>query len=216
MHLKILCSVIVIAGLYLAASVFDGANAAQRSLDLARQSLGVPPGEMRGRILSAAQNSVNKAWSRPMRWHSGAAEAASWSLFLDAANSNDPNLNASVAAASNAVTMSPVQPASWMRLALLDLSGVPNAYCKASRCLQFSWRAAPLMEANFACDRLRIANLSGDTFEIDDARLEWYAAVRPLPQAMNECLEFLPRQVVFRSVLNRHIYQAASRRLSGH
>lgn len=205
MLLRLGCLLVAVAaGLY-AGFIADGASAARQALRLTEHAQSSElPVAVRLSLLRSARNKLAAAWSRPLAWHAGALEVNSGGAFLESQLARSAPLERlSAQSAARSVRLSPIQPAAWFRLALLDRLGVRNGQCEAATCLANSWRSGSVVDAQLACDRLQLARLTGVALEVRDRRIAWYAAARPPRRDIVSCLGAFPRESIFYALLKQ-------------
>jgi hypothetical protein len=197
--LRFLLIALGIAGVALCAMVFEAASATGKARELLTASAATVELPQRRAILTEAVARVNESWAQPTLWHAGAAEAASavYAAQAGVENGDQVFLQRSVTAAARAVSLSPVQPRAWTRLAAFAQIGLPNVPCSVEQCLNMSWRAGPQTDTQTSCTRLRIAQAQGLLTGPDDERILWYlhSGVTPLEAA--RCLDFISSADLF-------------------
>jgi hypothetical protein len=193
----------VFAGLLIGALVFE---AAART-EIAREAIAAAPSlagsPQHDEVLARAVQQLETSWAQPARWHAGAANALSalYALQAEAAGGDRELFAKSVAAAVTSVRLAPVQPLTWTRLAAFAQMGLADVPCSVEHCLDMSWRAARMIDPRNACTRLRIAHAEGLLTGPDDVRIRWYAQSGASAQEIAHCLDFMPREPLFRSLL---------------
>lgn len=179
------------------AIVFEAASATSLAIDAAAKARDSESAVVRERLLVRGQTLITESWVRPVLWHAGAAEALSGIYFLRAQETNDAALfQQSVASASQAIRLGPVQPHAWTRLALLAEAGHPNAVCDVDVCLAQSWATARMIDPETACARLQLAHRRGQ-LRADDSRIDDYLRSGVSRRAASACLSFLPGDQLF-------------------
>lgn len=170
------------------------ANVAARAADPAQ----------RRALLAHARRSLDESWAQPTRWHAGAVESRSWILALGAGGAgHDATLmELSREAAAHGVSIAPIQPTAWARLAVFGAAGRPSSICDVPTCLERSWRAAPMAELDTACARIRLANRL-TPIRADDPRIAWFVGNLFDPPTTANCLDFLPAPDLMRLLLER-------------
>jgi hypothetical protein len=155
-------------------------------------------------MLTRAAAEVEQSWARPAEWHAGAAEALSavYALKAEAAGGDRELFARSIAAAKRAVSLAPVQPQTWARLAAFAQMGLPDVPCSVAQCLDMSWRSARMTDPQTACIRLRIAHAEGLLTGPDDPRVVWYVQSGVGPAEIARCLDFMPTEALFRHMLD--------------
>jgi hypothetical protein len=145
------------------------------------------------------------SWAHPLAWHAGANEAMSFVAAAIAAQTRDRAFDRlAVTAATRCVELSPIQPASWARLAAFAQVGRPVEKCAAGLCLEHSWRAAQIADPEIECARMRIAYRMG-RLPPDDPHFDTLDRSVLLTRDFARCLAFLPRQQLFQVLLKRAI-----------
>lgn len=183
-----------------AAIVFEAASATSLALDAAAKARDSESTVVRQRLLLRGQTLVAESWARPALWHAGAAEALSGIYFLQAQETHDAALfQQSVASASQAVRLGPVQPHAWTRLALLAEAGHPNTVCNIDACLAQSWATARMIDPETACMRLHLAHRRGQ-LHADDPRIDDYLRSGVSRRMASACLSFLPGDQLFNAL----------------
>jgi hypothetical protein len=188
-----------------AAIVFEAASQTRIALEREEAAASTDSPEVRDRILQAGITGLEASWARPLTWHAGANEALS-AIYAryGAARNGDPALyDASIAAASRAVALSPVQPHAWARLAAFAAMGRPHVPCSVRQCLERSWESSKMVDAETACARLRIAHDAHLLNEPKDERIAWYLGSNATNEQVGRCLSFLNPTDLFRLLLDR-------------
>ena len=195
---------LVFSALALSAVAFEAAEKTEIAIDLIRASHAMEPPSLRAQVLAQAADQIEASWAQPAQWHAGAAETLSaiYALQGEAAHGDNALYAKSIAAASHAVALAPVQPQAWARLAAFAQMGLPGVPCSVATCLDMSWRSARMTDPETACIRLRIAHAEGLLIDPNDARIAWYVRSGVAPQEMAQCLDFLPTNTVFRLLIN--------------
>lgn len=190
------------AAMFASAAVFEAATQTQAAVDVAQAALRTPSSQLRERILAGAAARLQSSWARPVEWNADAAEALSavQAMRGNAAGGDAALYAESMRWAARAVQLSPAQPRAWARLAEFSLMNVPGAPCAVDECLARSWAAAPLVDAEFDCARLRIANAAG-VLDRSSERIAWYLRSGITPDDAVRCLSFLPRSEVLQLML---------------
>lgn len=184
------------ACVYDAASANDEANA----LGLAAAHTSAPAAARA--MLANGQRRLANAWSKPLLWHAGALETASWLSALEARLTKDPAaLQQSADLARQSVARAPVQPIAWMRLAALAGAGARIRLCAPQSCLARSWASAPMLPAALACDRLTIADQARMRMGSAGFPVRAYLAARPAPRDAARCLSFLEAPDLFAALM---------------
>lgn len=201
--LRFVLLLVLFAALTLSALVFEAASKTRIALDQIAASHAMD-GPLRQQILAQAAAGIEESWARPAEWHAGAADALSaiYAFQAEAAGGDRELFARSIAAASRAVALAPLQPHAWTRLAAFAQMGLPDVPCSVAECLDMSWRAARMTDPRTACIRLRIAHAEGLLAGPDDIRIAWYAQSGAGPTEIAQCLDFLPTRDVFRQLLD--------------
>lgn len=186
-----------------AALAFDAASTTRQALALGAVARDAADENARARAYAHARDVLAQAWSQPLLWHAGAIEAASWIAALQAQSPANRSAHEaeSARAAARGLRLSPVQPIAWARMAALG----PDAHslCAPDVCLDRSWRAAKMLDADSACARVRVAQSVGALDAVDsDPRALWFAMAAS-PEQTTECVAFAPRDAVFRLLIER-------------
>jgi hypothetical protein len=160
---------------------------------------------MRDEVLARAADQIERSWAQPAQWHAGASEVLSavYALQAEAAGGDRALFAKSIAAATRAVSLSPVQPHTWTRLAAFAQMGLPDVPCSVATCLDMSWRSARMIDPQTGCIRLRIAHAEGLLTGPADERITWYVRSGASPAEIAACLDFLPTDALFRLLLER-------------
>lgn len=192
------------------AIVVDATSSVEAANHLAQTALETPSSQGALTILDNARLMLTDAWSEPLRWHSGALETKSWieALIAEERHEDRNSLAASARAAEQAIALSPVQPQAWLRLALLQRAGAATRFCRPAQCLLRSWSAQPMADQAMACARLKAAHFYGVAFSPHDERLDWFAAARPPPPRIGDCLAGYSSEQVFFALMQRQKWQA--------
>jgi hypothetical protein len=186
------------AGLALSAAVFDAAAAARTAMELNEAARQASAARAKDRFLTRAEQALQGRWSAPTWWHAGAIEALSWNKALRAELSRSPaRWRESGAALERGLSLAPVQPKGWYRLAAIRRAGIGRALCDARVCLERSWKASPAADADFACARLNLAHALGVRLRRDDPRVRAFIDIAPDRATLARCLSFLPAEDLF-------------------
>ena len=198
------------AGFALAAAafalfVFEAASKTGIAYVAANTAARAQAPETRTALLGETRALLETSWARPTRWHAGAVEALSWIQALEAsAAGHDRTLTArSAEAAAFGVSIAPIQPTAWARLAALGAAGYQVGVCDVATCLERSWMAARMTDFSTACTRIRLANRLSP-LQADDPRLTWFAHNMFAAREMADCLGFLPPPVLMRLLVERN------------
>lgn len=199
---KAVLLVLFAAAMFACAAVFETTTQTQAAVDVAQAAQHTPSSQLRERILAGAATRLQSSWARPAEWNADAAEALSavQALRGNAAGGDAALYAESMRWAARAVQLSPAQPRAWARLAEFSLMNVPGAPCAVEECLARSWAAAPLVDAEFDCARLRIANAAG-ALDRSRERIVWYLRSDISSEDALACLSFLPRSEVLQLML---------------
>lgn len=214
--LRFLVILPVLGALVLSLAAFEGAAQAENAFAVLEASLALDP-PLREPALARATARVEQSWARPMLWNARTAEALSAIYALRAETSGDSALLAeSVRAARRAVRLSPVQPRTWTRLAKLALVGAPGVPCTVEECLRISWLAAPLVDPETDCIRIRLwveARLPIDSIRphIRNLALSNYQRVGTGVDGLERCLSFLAPSERFQYLTMARAQQNAPR-----
>ncbi|MDX2236142.1 MAG: hypothetical protein NW203_01125 [Hyphomonadaceae bacterium] len=184
-----------------AALAFDAASATRQALALGAVARDADEQDAQALAYGHARAVLAHAWSQPLVWHAGAIEAASWIAALQAqADANRAAHQAeSARAAARGLRLSPVQPIAWARMAALGPAA--QSFCAPDVCLDRSWRAAKMLDAESACARVRVAHGLGALDAVDaDPRALWFAMAAS-PEQTTACVAFAPRDAVFRLLI---------------
>jgi hypothetical protein len=204
MLLKLLVLAIIAPMLWAAFFVFDAASNTSLALGLATSARATQSAVIREHLLNSAENALENAWSQPAAWHAGASEALSGIYFYRGAAANDPALlDRSVKWAEKTVTLAPVQPHAWARLAALSEAGHRNPLCDVRGCLDNSWMTGPMIDPETACERLQLAHQQGLLLD-NDPRIESYVRSGVQSRQAAQCLaSFMSSDQLFRALLLR-------------
>jgi hypothetical protein len=185
---------ILAAALFACAVVFETAMQTQAAVEVAAAAQRTSSSQLQQRILSSAATRLQSSWARPALWNADAAEALSalYALHGNAVGGDAALYTESMRWAAQATQLEPAQPRSWARLAELSLMNLPASPCTTGQCLARSWAAAPLVDAEFDCARLRIAHRGG-ALEPMSERVIWYLQSGVGSDDAAACLSFLPR-----------------------
>jgi hypothetical protein len=193
----------LIGGLTVSALVFEAASKTAIAQAAIRAAPSLEGMDSRDETLARAVQDMETSWAEPAEWHAGAADALSalYALQAEAAGGDRALYAKSIAAASRAVTLAPVQPHAWTRLAAFAQMGLPDVPCSVGECLDMSWRAARMTDPQTACARLRIAHAEGLLTDPNDLRIKWYVQSGAPPTEIARCLDFLSSEPLFQSLL---------------
>jgi len=188
-----------------AAVISEAAGVTDRALKRAHAGVNTLQGDMIAEELNSATAMLETSWARPLRWHAGAIEAQSWIHTQRAIVDSDPAetrrfLNAGAHEAIRGVARAPVQPAAWARLAGLADAGADQTLCTVRECLNHSWRAARMAQAEVACSRLQIAYTNG-LLRQNDVRIQWVARADYWGAVMRRCVAFMRPGDMFRALM---------------
>ncbi len=188
---------LIVALASLCALVFEASTRTAIALTLIERAAISPSPTVRTQILAQAQAQLLQSWAQPARWHAGAAEALSGVYYargtVDSAEIDA--LTESARWAQHAITLSPIAPNSWIRLAALSERGIANNLCDVRTCLAHSWRAAPLLDGPSGCERLRLGYRAG-LIDGADPRLKAFLRIEPRRSAA-QCLSFLAPEELY-------------------
>lgn len=184
--------------------VFEAASKTGLASVAANAASRTPDPRQRTALLSDARDLIETSWARPAQWHAGAVEARSWIYALEArAARRDPSLAAqSAAAAALGVSLAPIQPTAWARLAAFAAAGRSTPACDAATCLERSWLSARMTDAATSCARLQLANRIAP-IAASDPRVQWFVRSRFHPRVIARCLDFLPTRNVIHILVER-------------
>lgn len=192
--------------------VTDAARSTEEALEVLARP-GVDAGA-RAVVAALAAADLQARWSRPLLWHGGAVEAEAWALDVEAVaakSSGSAHDKASAAAHQSlrAVTLSPIAAPAWVRLQALTRLGVDPAGCGAARCVEASYRAAPLtLRPDLECARFTLSR--GAALETDDPKFYALAASGAGPQELAQCLAPLGPEKVFQALRLRRRIETSS------
>lgn len=199
----------VLGALVLSLATFEGASQTDDAFAIIEASLPLAP-PLREAALAQASARLEQSWARPVLWNARAAEALSHIYALRAEASGQRALLAqSVIAARTALRLSPVQPQTWTRLAKLALLHAPGVPCTAQRCLELSWKAAPIADPATDCARLRLWVEAGLPVAQIRHRISTYARAEESLGAVEHCLSFLPPDERFQFLAMARSQQSA-------
>lgn len=193
-------------------AVTDAARSTEEALE-ALSRPGVDSGA-RAAVAYLAVEDLKARWSHPLLWHGGAVEAEAWALDVEAVaakSSGSARDKASAAAGQSlrAVTLSPIAAPAWVRLQALTRLGVDPAGCGAVRCVEASYRAAPLtLRPDLECARFTLSR--GAALETDDPKFYALAASGAGPQELAQCLAPLGPEKVFQALRLRRRIETSS------
>ncbi len=192
------------------ALVFEASRTATNALAAAHAALRDDDQNARvGQLLAAAQI-IDNSWARPAAWHAGAQEALSWTYAaLDAQTPESDFRARAIVNAERAVFRAPIQPAPWARLAAYDLEGDRNNLCDVRDCLAHSWAAVEMAPLATYCTRLRLSHELGLVGGADDPRALALTRVNVPPDALAQCLDYLPRDALLHVLLEQQLQSAA-------
>jgi hypothetical protein len=201
--LRLLLLLILFGAISLSALVFEAASKTQDARNLLAASDALQGSPLRAQMLSRAANVIETSWAQPAQWHAGAAEALSsvYALQAEASGGDSVFFSKSIAAATRAVALAPVQPQAWARLAAFAQMDLPDVPCSVGACLAMSWRSARMTDPQTACVRLRIAHAEGLLNGPNDERITWYVRSGAGAEDIARCLDFLPRDALFRRLI---------------
>jgi hypothetical protein len=201
--LRLLFLLPVFAALALSVGVFEAVSKTDAAFDSIRASRSMQGTPLQTRILADAAAAIEQSWAKPRLWHARAAEALSAIYALQAEAAGDaPDISAkSIDAGTQAVSLAPVQPQSWARLATFAQAGAPNVGCAVAECLDRSWRAAPFSGFVTDCARLRLGYAAGLPSASLHPRTIWFVRAGHGNDNIAQCLSFLPREQVFQYLL---------------
>lgn len=203
--MRFLLIYVLLSVVALSAAAFEAVSANAQAHALLLGALPLESSPLHDAQLERAAQTLETSWARPAEWRPDAAETLS-AIYAERARSrnDDPAfLQKSVRAATRAVSLSPVLPRTWTRLAAFAQLGVPNSPCDVASCLAMSWRAGRMTDPATGCTRLRIANAAGLLHGAQDERIRWYVASNANREQVLTCLDFLPRRDVFALLLDR-------------
>ncbi|MBI1186573.1 MAG: hypothetical protein GC206_04465 [Alphaproteobacteria bacterium] len=190
-----------------AAIVAEAAGATDRALRHAHAAVNTHEGAMLSEELAGAAAILQNSWARPLAWHAGALEALSWistqrglAAQTEAAPVATRYFQESADLAVQGLARAPVQPAAWARLAGLADAGAQQARCGVRACLNHSWRAARMAQAETACPRLQIAYEHG-FLRRDDVRIQWVARADYWGETIRRCVAFMRPADMFRALM---------------
>src|SRR5690606_35211415 len=103
--------------------------------------------------------------------------------------------------AVRAITLSPIQPNTLVRLAALDEAGVPNALCDRRACLERAFASARVIDHDSACVRLELAHRAGMLSPRDPRILDFIETARSERAALSCLRRFLPADQSFALIL---------------
>ena len=188
-----------------AAIVWDASRATASALQAAHEAMQNEDESTRVVDLVGATHVIESAWSRPGAWHAGAQETLSWTYAaLNAQTANDDFLELSILNAERTVSRAPIQPAPWTRLAVFDLDGAPNGWCRAEQCLAKSWLAVELAPLPNYCARLQLAHELGLGGGADDRRVQVLTRLPLTADTLGECLSYMSQQQRLQALLQQH------------
>jgi len=197
MMTRFILLIFALLGLVASSFIFEGASATSLALDTAAKAQASDSAVVRQRLLARAEHIITESWVEPERWHAGAAEALSGIYLRQTQENSDSALfERSVALASHAVRLAPVQPHAWTRLALLAELGHTNSACAIDTCLVHAWTTARMIDPETACTRLRLTHNRGQLTG-DDPRIDDYLRSGISRRAASDCLVFLPGDQLF-------------------
>ncbi|HVK81648.1 MAG TPA: hypothetical protein VM915_13665 [Verrucomicrobiae bacterium] len=203
--LRTLFCVVAIAMSAGGAMVWDASRATASALQAAHGAMQNEDESARVVDLVSATHVIESAWSRPGAWHAGAQEALSWTYAaLDAQAANDDFLELSILNAERTVSRAPIQPAPWTRLAVFDLDGTPNGWCRADECLAMSWLAVELAPLPNYCARLQLAHELGLGGGADDPRVQVLTRLPLTADTLGQCLSYMSQQQRLQALLQQH------------
>jgi len=179
--------------------VFDAVYAADQSTALRRRA--AFDDDHRAVLLIRAEETVNESWSRAGTWHAGASEAASWAASRLGADGDASALKRAQAAAARTVSLSPVAPIAWMRLAALSARDGRTPICVFEECLARSWASARVIEPEPGCARLQLSVAAGLVPSDDDPRFDEYVSTLQNRDNARVCFALLPQERSFRQIM---------------
>ncbi|QGZ93366.1 hypothetical protein [Terricaulis silvestris] len=196
--LALLASAIMACGV-----VFEGAAQTQAALDVVHVAQRTSSIQLQERMLAGAAARLQKSWAQPTRWNASAAEALSaiYAMRANAAGGDEAIYAESMLWAMRATQIGPTQPNAWARLATFSIMDLAHAPCAAQTCLERSWIAAPMLDAESDCARLRIAHAGGLQESLISERIDWYLRSGVGADQAAACLAFVPREDLFQMML---------------
>ena len=201
--------VIILAALLLgifALVVFEAANASAAIRDRAEHARLTESLDVRAALLLQAETIVRNDPLQRTNWHSGAAENTSWVKLLQALSAQSPqerlmNMRAARDFAQKSVQNAPISAATWLRLALLDESGIPNEVCRRNECLAYAYKAAPIAARELACARADAAIRAGMIVKPIDPKILDLSLSGVNSRRVSECLTSASPQFLFAAML---------------
>lgn len=204
MLIRLVTALVLAALVAASAVVFEAASATQRALALVASTRTTASGAVRMQLLAQAEHALTLSWAKPLDWHAGAAEAMSGIDVLRGAEAEGEERDVAWAAsadwAARAVSLSPVLPHAWTRLAALALAGETNRVCAPAACLDASYRVSPMLQPVPACERLRLVH-AATPLAPDDPRIDAYLHSGASRRAAAQCLDFLAPEDLYQVLM---------------
>ncbi|MGE0829192.1 MAG: hypothetical protein AB7O04_07565 [Hyphomonadaceae bacterium] len=195
-----------------AAGVFEAASDAEIAGELAHTALESNDQNVKAQRLADAQAITHASWSGAEFWHVGVIEAQSWiyALQAEAANQDVSLMQLSAISAARGVSLAPIQPTAWARLAAFAEIGRVTPQCDTAECLERSWRAAAMTSRYTACARLQIAHRQ-DLLRENDERLIWFLSSGVHERIVARCLYFMTPEDIYHALMARERAEQAAR-----